>query len=200
MGTASNAQSDVNTHLGHVAVAFGTTPGGMGLLPTAMSEAETAEQHARLAAADSVSLAVWRRHAGHVVYALDPALVSGVGPGLGYGVRQAASEAVGHIELVLATDSLSENVALRAPRILAALSNAVMWAEQAAALAQDLQAAPSVGAAEPLVERLEALCAALLWGRDANRDGIVGWEAGEGGLAQAENHMNLLRRAEGLEY
>ena len=190
----------MRTHLGHVAVAFEGTPGGMGLLPTALSEAETAERHVRLAAADSVSLAVWRLHAGHVIAALDPALVSGSGPGLGYGVRRAASEAAAHMDLFLAADTLSESAAVHAPRILTALNSAVERTEEATALARDVQTAPSVGAARPLVERLEALCEAILWGRDANEDGVVGWEQGEGGLAQAKYHMNLLRRAEGLEF
>ena len=73
------------THLSHVSVAFDGTPTGMGLLPTAIMEAETAEQHARLAAADSVSLAVWRSHAGHALHALEPAMAAAGGPGLGYG-------------------------------------------------------------------------------------------------------------------
>ncbi len=188
------------THVGHVSVAFGGAPTGMGLLPAALAEAETAERHARLAAADSVSLVVWRLHAGHVLHALDPALGSGAGPGLGYGVRQATRDAVEHIELILAVDSVTQNVALRIPRIHSALRSALQHADRAVALAEDILVAPSVQAARPLVRQLEAACEALLWGRDADRDGVVSWEEGEGGLAQAEYHMNLLRRAEGLDF
>ena len=64
-------------------------------------------------------------------------------------------------------------------------------------MAQAILSARSVAEARPLVDRLEALCEAVLWGRDVDRDGIVGWEEGEGGLAQAKYHMNLLRRARG---
>lgn len=201
VATGVSAQADVYTHLGHVAVSFGSTPTGRGLLPLAMAEAETAEQHARLAAADSVSLAVWRLHAGHALQALDPALVSGTGPGLGYGVRQATIEAIQHMELALsAADSVTENVAIHGPRIYTALQSALQHADEAVALAEDILAASSVTTARPLVRRFEAACEAVLWGRDANRDGIIGWEEGEGGLAQAQYHMNLLRRAEGLDF
>jgi len=200
VGSGVSAQADLYTHLGHVAVSFGSTPTGMGLLPTAIAEAETAEQHARLAAADSVSLVTWRLHAGHALYALDPAIVSGTGPGLGYGVRQATIEAISHMELALARDSVTENVAIHGPRIYTALQSALRHADEAVSLAEDILAAPSVQAARPLVRRLEAACDAVLWGRDANRDGIIGWEEGEGGLAQAKYHMTLLRRAEGLDF
>jgi hypothetical protein len=200
LASTASAQADVYTHVEHVAVAFQGAPGGMGLLPTALSEAETAERHARLAAADSVSLAVWRLHAGHVLSALDPARVSGVRQGLGYGVRRAASEAANHMEILLSADSLPESMGIHAPRIFSALNSAVQRTDEATAVAQDILSAPSVTAARPLVGRLESLCEAILWGRDANEDGIAGWEQGEGGLAQAKYHMNLLRRAEGLGF
>ncbi len=34
---------------------------------------------------------------------------------------------------------------------------------------------------------------------DANQDGQIGWQAGEGGLQQAQAHMTLLMKGEGLE-
>ena len=43
-----------------------------------------------------------------------------------------------------------------------------------------------------------ALTDAILNGTDANEDGRVGWQEGEGGLAQATTHMGLIKRAEGL--
>ena len=35
-------------------------------------------------------------------------------------------------------------------------------------------------------------------GFDANKDGQIGWQEGEGGLAQALTHMNLMMRGEGM--
>jgi hypothetical protein len=33
---------------------------------------------------------------------------------------------------------------------------------------------------------------------DANKDGSIGWQTGEGGLAQAQTHMGLMMKAEGM--
>ena len=37
----------------------------------------------------------------------------------------------------------------------------------------------------------------ILNGHDANEDGRIGWQEGEGGLAQAERHLELLIQGEG---
>lgn len=198
-GARAQAQaSEIYTHLDRVAVSSSATPAGDGLLPTAIAEADIALQHARLAMEDSLSLTGMRRHAGHVMHALDPAVVSGAGPGLGFGVRQAALEGARHLELVGAADSLPENVARHTTYMIPSLADAARWSDEAVALGQDIQTARSVTAALPLVRRLVLLCHAIRWGRDADRNGIVGWQEGEGGLAQAEYHMRALRRGEGL--
>lgn len=198
VGASVQAQAEAYTHIGHAAESFAETPTGQGLLPTAMAEARIAEQHVELAVADSLTLVGMRRHAGHVIHALDPDVVQGVGPGLGFGVRRAALEAMRHVELAAAADSASESVTLHALHITTSLANVVQWVDEAVALAQQIQSTSSVAAAVPLVERLEGLCQAILWGRDGNGDGVVGWREGDGGVAQATYHMNLLRRAEGL--
>lgn len=190
--------SEIYSHLDEVALSSMATPGGDGLLPTAIAEADIALTHARLAAGDSLNLTGMRRHAGHVVHALDPAVVGGVGPGLGFGVRRAALEAARQMELVTAADSLSENVARHALYVRTSLDDAARWSDEAVAVAQQIQTARSVAAALPLLRRLVSLCHAIRWGRDADRNGIVSWEEGEGGLAQAEYHMHSLRRGEGL--
>lgn len=193
-----------------MAEAFAETPTGQGLLPTALAEADIAIAHARLARADSLSLVGMRRHAAHVVHALDPSVVSGAGPGLGFGVSRGAREASRHIELATATDTLmmpsdtlaeaqfSENVAVHLPHISASLAGAARRTDQAIALAQRIQTASSLSNALPLADQLIDLCVGIRYGVDANRDGIVGWQESEGGLAQATYHMNLLRRGEGL--
>lgn len=51
---------------------------------------------------------------------------------------------------------------------------------------------------EELVARLEALTRAILNGADLDGDGQVVWSGGEGGLEQAESHLDLLIRSEGI--
>lgn len=109
--TDLQANAEVHVYIGYVAEAFADTPIGQGLLPTAVAEADIALEHARLALEDSLSLVGMRRHAGHVVHALDPTVVGGVGPGLGYGVRRAAEEAARQIELAAAANAVAADAA-----------------------------------------------------------------------------------------
>ena len=193
-----NAQANsVHSHIGYVADAFDGTPNGQGLLPTAVAEAEIAAEHAGFAAGDATYLDGIKRHAGHVLHAIDPTLAPG-GPGLGYGVRQAAATVVLHIELAAADEGASDNVKTHAAHILATMDNVGQRADAIVALAQEIEAATSLATAAALLEQLTAPCAALLSGRDADRDGRVGWQPGEGGLRQATQHMTLMRRGEGL--
>jgi hypothetical protein len=172
LGTPADAQDPVHTHIGHAADSFGGTPNGQGLLPAAVAEAVIAAQHAGLAAADPTNLDGMRRHAGHVLHALDPAVVAS-GPGLGYGGRAGARGAALHIELVAGADSVSENIAFHIHHIAAALGNVVEWTDEAISLGQRIQSAASPVGAAALVERLNTLCKAIAFGRDADGDGRI---------------------------
>jgi hypothetical protein len=191
------AQDPVPVHVAHLADSYIDTPTGMGLLRTAVAEAEIAARHSGLAVGDSLSVDRMRQHAGHVLHTLDPSLVP-AGPGMGYGVKRAAVAAVQHLELVMAGDSVSENVSVHTTYIAAALADVVEWTDEAISTAERLQLAPSLSDARPLARRLDQLCRAILYGQDANGDGVVLWNRGESGLAQAVQHMNLLKRGEGL--
>ena len=59
-------------------------------------------------------------------------------------------------------------------------------------------AATSAAEAAPLVAELIAQTNNISNGLDANKDGTIGWQAGEGGLAQANQHMMLMMKGEGL--
>lgn len=195
--SAAAQANPVHAHIGHVADAFNGTPNGMGLLPTAVAEAEVAVQHATFAAQDPSNLDAMKRHAAHVLHAVDPSLVQG-GPGRGYGVKQAASGAARHIEMAASAQGASENVRTHAPHVAASANNTVQRADGIIALAQQIQATSSATEAAALVQRLATLAGQLVPGTDANGDGRVGWEAGEGGLQQATQHVTLMKRGEGL--
>lgn len=51
---------------------------------------------------------------------------------------------------------------------------------------------------EALLTELVSLTEAMLNGVDADGDGRIGWQEGEGGLAQAARHLELLQQAEGI--
>jgi hypothetical protein len=71
-------------------------------------------------------------------------------------------------------------------------------AEQAIERAEAIQAAERVEDAAAMLVELTALTDAILNGTDTDGNGRVGWQEGEGGLAQATRHMGLIKQAEGI--
>jgi len=185
----------VGVHIGHLVNGFSDTPNGQGLLPTAMAEARVAIQHAGLAARNTSSLDAMKLHAGHVINALDPSIVP-TGPGLGYGVKKAATGVATHIELAAKTTGASPNVVSHSVHIATSARNTVQRADQIVALAKQIQAATSASDAASLVSQMVSQCDQLMAGADANGDGRITWEAGEGGLQQVQQHVNLMLAAE----
>ena len=182
-------------HIGHVVNAFGDTPGGVGLLPIALVEAKTAAQHATLATRASADLSMMKLHTGHVLHALDPSIVP-MGPGKGYGVRRAATGVATHIELAAKAEGASAGVTMHSQHIATAARSTVTRLDQIVALAKQIQAATTAPEAAALVTQMASLCDQLVAGADANSDGRVTWQAGEGGLQQAQEHVNLMLAAE----
>jgi len=46
---------------------------------------------------------------------------------------------------------------------------------------------------------MRVLAEELVSGRDANGDGTISWQEGEGGLDQVQQHMGFIAAAEGLD-
>jgi hypothetical protein len=195
-GEANGQANPAHAHIGHVLEGFSGTPEGQGLLPTALAEARVAAQHAGLAARDLSNLAAMQQHTAHVAQAIDPSYVA-QGPGMGYGVKRAAEGIVAHVGLAAGGDGASANVAMHAEHVTAAARNVVERAEGMVALARQIEAAGTAAEAAPLVEQLRDLAEQLVSGHDASGDGRVGWQ--DGGLEQVEQHMNLMRRGEGID-
>jgi len=189
-------QSPALAHMGHVADGFANTPDGAGLLPTAQAEAAVARQHAELALRNTTDLASMQRHAGHVLHAVDPTKIE-QGPGAGYGVVRAANGVIQHIEMAGAHETASDNIRTHSVHVATSARNTVARAERVAALAQEIIDTSSVEHAAHLLHELAALTEQLVVGIDANGDGRVGWQEGEGGLDQALQHIELMKRGEG---
>jgi hypothetical protein len=197
-GAAAAQQTSVaHTHMGHVADGFSDTPEGKGLLPTAQAEAAIAVQHAGFAARDLEDLDAMKLHAGHVLHAVDPTAID-KGPGLGYGLQKAANGVVRHIELAASADDASDNVKTHAVHVATAARNVAQWAGEMADLAKRIRAASSAAEAAPLVTHMKQLADQVVSGVDANGDGRITWEKGEGGLEQAAMHMGLMKKGEGM--
>jgi len=187
------AQSNpAQSHMGHVADGFRGTPEGQGLLPTAVAEIATAAQHAGFAAREPGNLESIQRHMAHVIHALDPSVVAD-GPGAGYGVKAAASGAANHIQMAGASEGASDNVKRHAPHVAAGAGNSAEWADEAVALAQEIEGVSDAETAVELLYELTDKLEAISAGTDG--EGTSGW-----GLAQATQHMGLMKTGEGMDH
>lgn len=180
-----------NPHVGHVMNSFPGAPNAQGLLPLTLAEARVVIQHAGLGARNTGSLDAMKTHAAHVLHALEPAEGS-TGPGAGYGLKKAATALAAHIELAAKTAGATQTVITHAAHVAAAARNTAQRADQIAALAREIQAATTAEAAIAAYTKLNTVVAQLMPGFDANGDGRIGWDTGEGGLAHVEEHLRLL--------
>lgn len=185
----------VGTHIGHVVNSFNGTPGNVGLLTVALAEARIAATHAQLATRQPTNLDYMKTHAGHVLHALDPSLIS-AGPGQNYGVKKAAEGVATHIELAAAVPGASGNVQLHARHIATCARNTIQRADALIALAQQVMTSTSAADASALVGRMAALADQLVKGADANGDGRITVDPGEGGLGAADDHAKLMLAVE----
>jgi hypothetical protein len=131
--------------------------------------------------------------------ALDPSLEP-KGPASGYGVKKAAAGALQHLDFAAKAEGASANVKTHAVHVSASLGNVIQWTDQAIATAQKIRSAATAAEGAPLTKELAALTRQIVEGVDANKDGQIGWQTGEGGLAQAQAHMELMMKGEGLEH
>jgi hypothetical protein len=167
-------------HIGHVMTNWRDTPGTRGFLPVAIDEARVAALHARLAA-NAASLDDVKLHAGHVLHALDPA-VAPLGPGAGYGVRNAAIGARQHVDLAARSDGATTIVTTHAADVSSALAGVLDLLGDAIALGQRIQSATDLADARRSAADLAALTQRI----------------NDEGLQPAQTSMNLILKAEGL--
>jgi hypothetical protein len=190
-GDVAAQDAAANPHVGHVTTAFPSTPDQQGFLPLAVADSRVAAQHAAFAMRDPSDLAAMKLHAGHVLHAVDPSQIER-GPGSGYGVKQAAENSARHIEMAAEVEGTPQAVITHSVHIAASSRNTARRAEEIAALAKRIQAAGTATEAGPLVEELNTLSERLMVGLDANGDGRVGWQEGEGGLETVQQHVDLM--------
>jgi hypothetical protein len=195
--TPSGDANMAHAHMGHVLTSWQDTPDQAGFLPSARAEADVAVQHAGFAASRPDDLDWMKLHVVHVVHAIDPTAAP-AGPGLGYGLERATQGMAQHVGFAAESEGASDNVKLHAGHVATSAGNVVQWSERIVVLGTAVDAATSAAAAAPIVAEIEVLTLAIRNGTDADGDGQVTWQAGEGGLAQAEQHMEFMRQGEGL--
>ena len=201
-------------HIAHVMTNWKDTPDMKGFLPTAIADVQVAMEQVERADLEGRINDFWL-YGGYVLNALDPGpdtdallkttyarlpttYVKIAIPGSGYGVKRAVAGALQHVQLAMQSDAASDNVKLHAAHVIASLENVAKWTEDAIATTRKLLNAKDVGGGQVLLDELTALIGQIAIGTDANGDGQTGWEPGEGGLRQANTHMRLMMKAEGL--
>jgi hypothetical protein len=167
-------------HIFHVMTNWRDTPGTRGFLPVAADEARIASTHAKLAM-KGPGIDEMKLHAGHVLNALDPSLEP-KGPGAGYGVKKATAGAMQHLEFATKGEGMTANIANHAAPVSAALADVARLTDQAIAVAQKARAATDAAEASKLVAELDSLTTQIT-----------------ARLQEAQNHMTLMLKGEGLE-
>ncbi len=185
-----------------------------GFLPTAVADAQVALEQVERADLEGRINDFWL-YGGYVLNALDPgpdtnALLKTAYarlpttyvkidvPGTGYGIKRAVAGALQHVQLAAKSDGASENVKTHAAHVTASLENVAKWTDEAIATTRKLLEAKDVGGGQVLIDELTAQIGQIAIGVDANGDGQTGWQTGEGGLRQANTHMRLMMKGEGL--
>jgi len=90
----------------------------------------------------------------------------------------------------------SVNVQTHANHIATCARNTIVRADSMIAIAQRIQAATDAADAAKLMNQLVSLGNQLVAGFDANADGRITTQEGEGGLQQAEEHVQLMLAGE----
>ena len=194
---AGAASKMSRAHMGHVMTAWKDAPNGMGFLPTAVAEAETAVKHAGLVMKKPDDLEWMKLHTRHVFNALDPAMET-KGPGLGFGVISAANGTIKHINIAASTEDASKNVRAHAVHVATSAQNTLVRANQILAIGKKILDASTARDAADHGSELVRLADQLLAGADANSDGKISWSENEGGLNTAAKHMMLMAKGEDI--
>ena len=180
-------------HIGHILTGLPGTPGDVGLATILEEELAIAQAHAGYAAADLEDWANIQLHTHHVRHAVDPAAeTSGQGPGLGYGIVKAADGIVQHMEFSRDSADASESAKIHSVHVIAAARNVRFWAGKIVDRSgQIIGGASPISSAFYAEENLEQL-GWILNGHDADGDGSISWDEGEGGLAQIKAHLSYI--------
>lgn len=171
------------------------TPGNEGYLTIAETEATAALEHVALALSEPGSLDAIRVHLGHVDFVYSPA-EGEAGPGTGYGLRSALLNVRESIQALLKSRGTPGSVREHADHMQASFANVYEWWSMSyAPLREGLRSRDGRDAVRAHAGRLEELLERMVNGVDADGDGTVGWQEGEGGLAQMRQHLTLLSEA-----
>ena len=197
---SAGAQEQAHAHILQVVNPGAEAVEELGFLTQAVGEAGTAAEYASFAAGGQErpgDLRAMKTHAGNILHALDPTRMDS-GPGLGFGLFEASRNTIEHLEMAAATTDATDNVRTHARHVVSCVRNTIERARRMLEIVERILATESAEEADRLSDELNTLGFQLRNGMDANGDGRVTWDEGEGGLYVAQDHMQLLTRGEGI--
>jgi hypothetical protein len=174
---AGGVLAQSHDHMGHLNDSFADTPGKVGLVTILEQEAKVAADHAGYGKSNPSA------HMPHVRNALDPKAEPN-GPGKGYGVIRAAEAVIAHMDMARKAADASDGLKTHSEHVITSAKNVVMWAKQAMEKSKDTSAKS--------MDEIVQLTQWILNGRDANGDGKISWQEGEGGIAQLKQHLGFI--------
>jgi hypothetical protein len=186
-------------HVGHVYKSWKDTPNQVGFLTILQEELAIFRTHVELAARKSDDLAWLKLHTGHIRHAIDPTTKSS-GPGKGYGVIKAAMGVKAHITFAGQSEGATPNIKLHATHIAASAGNIAQWGKDVSALTDQLLASTSTNQAASMLKEIGTILERMEKGYDADGNGAISWNEGEGGFTQTDQHLNLLMKGENMMF
>jgi hypothetical protein len=189
---AGGAAAQSKMHLGHISESWGDTPGKVSLITILEEEAQIAATHAKLAVASKEDLKTMRMHITHVENAVDPSVVKS-GPGKGYGVIKAAQGVAAHMGFAAAAADAGDSLKMHSVHIIQCAKNIERWGNEIMTKSGYIKGGASDVASQFYTDEVADMTGWILNGHDANGDGKISWEEGEGGLAQMKAHLGYIQ-------
>lgn len=176
-------------HLGHLLDSWQDTPGQVGLVTILGQEADIAAEHAGYAVSDLENFDNIKLHTTHVRHAVTG---EGSGPGKGYGIIKAAKGVIAHMEFARDAADASDSVKLHSKHVITSAKNILFWAGKILDKAGQITGGASPVASAFFAEENVELLDWIRNGHDADGDGTITWQEGEGGLAQIKEHLSYI--------
>jgi uncharacterized protein (DUF305 family) len=192
LALTGGAAAQSHDHLGHIKDSWNDTPGKVGLLTILEQEAQVAAQHAQYAASKKEDIKNVRMHVPHVQNAIDPSVVKS-GPGKGYGVLKAAQGVAAHMEFAAKAADATDGLKTHSVHIITSAKNVVRWANEIMTKNGYILGGAADSASAHYAGEIAQMTQWILNGHDANGDGKISWEEGEGGIAQIKQHLGFIQ-------
>ena len=189
---AGAAFAQAQDHLKHITDSWKDTPGSVGLLAILEQEAQTAASHAKYALGDKKDVSTAKTHIPHVQNAIDPSIVT-KGPGKGYGALKAAQGIAQHMGFAANAPDASDGLKMHSVHVITSATNVVDWCNQIMAKSAKVFLPGMDKDAMQATAEIADMTQWILNGHDANGDGKISWEKGEGGIAQLKQHLGFIK-------